>query len=157
TLLTSLLSAVLFGLAPALASSGAAPGESLKAGGRGGESRGRGRARAALVVTQAALSVVLLIGAGLLIRSFQLLGGVDPGFQAPRNRVLTMLVSPTGPQYRDPKALAAYWDRLIDRLRAVPGVDAASIGITIPPNRVAFTDGFDIQGKPAAAMDYPAV
>jgi putative ABC transport system permease protein len=84
TLLVSLVSAVLFGLAPALAACPVALSERLKAGGRGGESRSRGRARGTLVVAQVTLSVLLLIGAGLLIRSFTRLSGVNPGFDARR-------------------------------------------------------------------------
>lgn len=109
------------------------------------------------MVGQVGLSVLLLTGAGLFMRSFHLLGGVAPGFQAPPERVLTMLLSPTGPRYRAPdpvagqsqpnRALAAYWDQLLERLRALPGVDAASIAISIPPDRVAFTEGYEIEGR----------
>ena len=79
TLFASALSAVLFGLIPALTASAQAPGLSLKDGGRGGESRRQSRARAVLVAGQVTLSVVLLIGAGLPDPEFSLLGGVDPG------------------------------------------------------------------------------
>jgi putative ABC transport system permease protein len=158
TLLVSLASAIVFGLAPAFAAAGATLSESLKQGGRGGDSRSQGRARGVLVVAQVTLSVLLLIGAGLLIRSFNRLGRVNPGFQAPPDRVLTMLVSPTGTRYRDNPKLAAYWDQLLDRIRALPGVDSASVAITMPPDRVAFTDGFEIQGKPSPpGLDNPAV
>jgi predicted permease len=158
TLLASLASAVLFGLAPAFAASGAALNEWLKEGGRGGESRRHGRARGVLVVAQVTLSVLLLAGAGLLIRSFSLLGRVNPGFHAPPDRVLTMLVSPSGARYREPRALGAYWDQLLERVRSLPGVEAASIAITIPPDRLAFTDGYEIESKPLApGSDYPAV
>jgi putative ABC transport system permease protein len=79
TLLVSLASAVLFGLAPAFAACPASLSERLKSGARASESRSQGRARGVLVVAQVTLSVLLLIGAGLLIRSFTRLGGVDPG------------------------------------------------------------------------------
>jgi len=127
-------------------------------GGRGAtDGRGRRRTRAALVVAQVMFSVMLLIGAGLLIRSFNLIGRVSPGFRTPPERVLVMLVSPTGARYRD-RTLAAYWENLLDRVRNLPSVDDASIAITIPPDRVAFTDGFELQGKPLpAGADYPAV
>jgi predicted permease len=149
TLVVSIGSAVVFGLAPAMAASGAAFGQALKHGGRGGHVRGQGRARSLLVVAQVTFSVLLLIGAGLLIRSFDLLGRVNPGFQAPPDRVLTMLLSPQGARYRDRQALASYWDRLLDRVRTLPGVETASIAITMPPDRTAFTDGFELQAKPA--------
>jgi hypothetical protein len=127
TLLASLASAVLFALAPALAASGATLSERLKEGGRGGESRRQGRARGVLVVANT-LSVLLLIGAGL-IRSFSLLGRVNPRFQAPPDRVLTMFVSLTGPRFDKPGALAAYWDQLLERVRILPGAEAASLSI----------------------------
>jgi putative ABC transport system permease protein len=157
TLAASLAGAVIFGLGPALSVSSTAPSEGLKEGGRGGESRAHNRARSALVIGQVGLSILLVIGAGLLIRSFDLLGRVDPGFHAPPDRVLTVLLSPTGARYRVPvtgasqpnRALAAYWDQLLERVRLLPGVEAASVAITIPPDRVAFTDGYEIEGKPS--------
>src|SRR5262249_44262582 len=124
--------------------------ESLKQRGSGGESRGRGRARAVLVVAQVSLSVILLIGAGLLIRSFALLGSVQAGFQAPPDRVLTMRVFPTGPRYRERSATFAYWDQLLDRVKRLPGVESASIAMAIPPDRIFFTDAYEIEGKPLA-------
>ena len=151
TLIASLMSAILFGLAPALSSGRAALTDAMNQRGSGGESRGRGRARSALVVTQVTFSVLLLIGAGLMIRSFMLLGRVQPGFQALPDHVLTMLISPTGPRFREPKAIGAYWDRLLERIGALPGVQAASVAVTIPPDRVAFTDGYEIERKPMPA------
>jgi putative ABC transport system permease protein len=157
TLSASLASAAVFGLAPVLAGATSTLAESLKAGARGTDARGN-RARSILVVAQVALSVLLLIGAGLLIRSFNLLGAVPAGFHAPPERVLSLLVSPTGERYNDDRLLAAYWDRLLGRIRALPGVEAASIAVTMPPDRLAFTDGFEIQGKsPPSGFDNPAV
>jgi putative ABC transport system permease protein len=167
TLAVSLASALLFGLGPALSASSAVLSDRLKDGGRGGESRAHRRTRGALVVAQLALSVSLLIGAGLLIRSFHRLGTVHPGFHAPPDRLLTMLLSPTGSRYRAPapvtgqrqpnRALGVYWDQLLDRVRTLPGVEAASVAISIPPDRVAFTDGYEIESKPAPpGSDHPA-
>jgi putative ABC transport system permease protein len=148
TMLASLACAVLFGLAPAFAASAADLNESLKQGGRGGESRKQGRVRGALVVAQVTLSVLLLIGAGLLIRSFHLLEQVAPGFHAPPERVLTMNVALTGARYSDLRTLAAYWDQLLERVRALPGVEAASVALTLPPDRLDYTDSYEIEGKP---------
>lgn len=149
TLLASIAAAVLSGLGPALLSSNGAPGEAMKQGGRGGDSRKRGRARATLVVAQVMLSVMLLIGAGLLIRSFDLLGHVDPGFRAPADHVVTMFLSPTGPRFdNNPGALAAYWDQLLERVQAVPSVQAASLSNSLPPDRWSFIDGYEIEKKP---------
>ena len=136
TLLASLASALLFGLAPALSASNVALGDGLKEGGRGDESRKQGRARGLLVVAQVTFSVLLLIGAGLLIRSFSLLGQVNPGFQAAPDHLLTMFISPTGPRFdQRGVALAAYWVQLLDRVRALPGVESASS--RIPCHRTA--------------------
>ena len=106
TLLVSLASALMFGLGPALSTSRVPLSDRLKEGGRGGESGAHRRVRGILVVGQVGLSVLLLIGAGLLIRSFHLLGNVDLGFNAPPDRVVTLLLSPTGPKYRPPAPVA---------------------------------------------------
>src|SRR5262249_26301182 len=148
TVAASLVSALIFGLIPAVGSSKTALSQSLQEGGRTGESRRRGRVRGALVIAQISLSVPLLIGGGLRIRSFAMLGRVPAGFTAPPDRVLTMVVSPVGPRYREPKALAAYWDELLARVHVLPGVEAASIAITMPPDRISFTDGYEIEGQP---------
>jgi putative ABC transport system permease protein len=148
TLLASVLSAILFGLVPSIMASGWEPGRSLKEGGRGGESRQRGRARAVLVAGQVTLSIVLLIGAGLLIRSFNLLGSVDAGFSVSPDRVVLMLVSPTGPRFREPGALHAYWLRLVEQVQAVPGVEYAALSTVTPPDRSNFGDNYDIEAKP---------
>ena len=103
------------------------------------------------------LSVVLLIGAGLLIRSFTRLGRVDPGFEAPPDRVLTMLVSLTGPRFEKPAAVTAFWDELLARTRALPGVEATSMSLTIPPYGTEFDD-YEIEGKPLPlGEEHPSV
>lgn len=158
TLLASIASAAMFGLAPALAASAGAINESLKQGGRGGDSHRRRRIRSALVVGQVTLSVLLLIGAGLLIRSFNLLGSVQPGFHAPPERLLTMSILLSGSRYDDPRAVNAWWSDLIERVGALPGVEAASVGATIPPDRLNLTDDYQIEGKPLpAGSQHPAV
>ncbi len=115
TVLVSMISAVLFGLALALSGSGTGLNNKLKDGGWSGESGGRGRARGVLVVAQVTFLVLLLIGAGLLIRSFTLLSVAKPGFDAPLDRVLTMFVSPTGPRFSNqPDSVAVFWTRLVE-------------------------------------------
>jgi putative ABC transport system permease protein len=148
TLLVSLASAMLFGFAPALAACAASLNERLKDGGRSSGFRSHGRVRSALVVAQVSLSVLLVIGAGLLIRSFSLLGSVSPGFEAPPERVLTMSISLTGPRFEKADTVTAFWDQLLERARAIPGVEAASLSVTIPPDRPAFGDDYEIEGKP---------
>jgi predicted permease len=147
TLLISVVCGVVFGLVPLTGVSRTQPAGRLKEGGRNSESRTGGRLRAALVVSEIALSIVLLAGAGLFLRSFAMLGRVEMGFQAPPERLLTLQLSPTGPNYREREKLGAFWDQLVARVQVLPGVEAAAVALTLPPDRVAFTDGFEIQGR----------
>lgn len=122
---------LLFGLAPALQVSKADLNDVLKEGGRGSsEGHGRNRVRALLVVSEVALSVLLLIGAGLLIKSFVLLRDVNPGFDA--KNVLTMRVSLFDPRYRDHQLQATFFRELTSRVSALPGVEAAGATLTLP-------------------------
>ncbi len=115
--------AVLFGLAPALAASKPDLNQVLKESGRGMAS-GRRRLREIFVVAELALALVLLIGAGLLMNSFAKLQAIDPGFN-PRN-LLTMTISLAGaPQYVGPSR-ESFYRQLTDRLTALPGVESAS-------------------------------
>jgi predicted permease len=118
----SLLSAIAFGLVPAWRISRCDPNEALKAGGRGFSGAGDSvRARSLLVVIEFALSVVLLTGAGLLVRSFLAIQAVDPGFRT--EHVLTMRI--TLPAGTAPSRKAALDDATIERLRVIPGIQAA--------------------------------
>src|SRR5262249_16871245 len=150
---------------PALAACRTSLSDGMKDGGRTGESRATGRTRSVLVVAQVAISVLLLIGAGLLGRSLHLLGSMKPGFHPPPHRRLTMLLSPIGPRYAAPRpvdgkpqpnlAVAGYWEQVVARVRQIPGVEAASVAVTIPPDRVSFTDGYEIEGKEAPPGSNP--
>ena len=146
-LLASVASGVFFGLAPALAVTRDAPGAALKEGARAGAHGGAWRLRGALVMAEMALSLMLLAGAGLLMRSFVLLGSVPTGFQAPPGRLLAMEISLSGKKYGEEAARNRYWQQVVDRVRAVPGVEDAAVTITMPPDRTAFTDGFEIPDK----------
>jgi predicted permease len=151
TCLVSVASGLLFGLAPALTSTRDSLGAALKEGGhRVTEGGGASRLRDALVVSEVALSLILLAGAGLLIRSFVLLGDVPTGFLAAPDHLLAMEVSPTGPKYRDSGGSPRYWQNVLERVRAIPGVEDTAITITMPPDRTAFTDSFEIPGKTPA-------
>jgi predicted permease len=96
----------------------------------GTASRGARLARRTMVAAQVAFAFMLLIGAGLLLTSFQRILAVQPGFDA--SRVLTGIVSPPTSRYRDDAALRAFWNPLLQRVRALPGVEAAGIASTIP-------------------------
>jgi predicted permease len=134
-LLLSLLSGLLFGIVPALRSSRIDLNSALKSMGRNvsqaGSLWGRGgRLRRLLLVSEVALSVVLLVGAGLLIRSFAALLVVNPGFNA--DRVLTLELTMTGQRYNDRQQVAQTYRLLWDRLDSLPGVTASG-GITSLP------------------------
>ena len=135
TLLISILSGVLFGLAPALRLGRLDLHATLKDESRGsagsGAVWGRGNnLRRLLVISELALSVVLLIGAGLLIRSFARLQNVQPGFNA--KNVLTLELTMTGKKYADKSAVLNTYRDLLDRLERLPGVSAAGAVTPIP-------------------------
>ncbi|MGH9719997.1 MAG: ABC transporter permease [Bryobacteraceae bacterium] len=131
TLLVSLLTGLLFGLAPALHGMRHGSHESLKEGGRSGTAgAGSQRVRGALVVAEVALSLTLLAGSGLLIRSFLRLQEVDTGFRS--DGVLTMRVSLPGRRYAKPDQTRAFYRDLLDRVRKLPGVNAAGASTGLP-------------------------
>ena len=128
-LATSLVAGILFGLVPALRASREAPAETLKEGGRASSQGASGRVRRALVVTEVALAVVMLCGAGVLLRSLLKLQSADLGFD-PRS-VLTARVSPTATTY-DESRLMVFYTQLLERVRAIPGVLSAGAAGWLP-------------------------
>jgi putative ABC transport system permease protein len=128
----SLFTSVLFGLAPALRASKPQLQETLKEGRRNTVLSGSGRKLFnVLVVTEITLSLVLLIGAGLLLRSFISLMKVDPHFQP--DNVLTMEMTLTGPKYRDNNAaVGAFFQQLLPRIRSLPGVQSVAATQSVP-------------------------
>jgi putative ABC transport system permease protein len=150
-ILISVLTGVLFGLAPALASARADLNSTIKEGGRtGATSQARGRTRAALVVCEIAVSLMLLVGAGLLLRSFVNLQAVTGGFSTPPQKIVTMLISPGGKKYNDPRAGLAFYDEVLHRARNVPGVETAAVTDSLPPDRQGDADTFAIEGQALA-------
>ncbi len=149
TMLASLLSGLLFGLIPALQSSRVGLNESLKEGGRGGtESHGRKRLRGVLVVVEVALTLVLLVGAGLMLKSFLRLQGVNPGFNT--DRLLTAQLSLPSAQYNDEPKIIAFHQELLNRMKNLPGVEAVGISMSLPPNLLQISNPFGIEGRPLA-------
>lgn len=154
TLVVSILTGVIFGLAPALHSSKTELTETLKEGGRGsGEGARRNRVRGVLLVTELAIAVVLLVGAGLLIQSLWRLRQVSPGFN-PQN-VLTFTVGIPEVKYPTAKQAQFYQD-LVARLESLPGVRSASTVIPLPLSGDAFMLSFETEGRPVAKGDRPA-
>jgi predicted permease len=130
TLLVSVATGILFGLAPAF-SSRHVTHDALKEGGRGGTAGvGSQRLRGALVVAEVALSLTLLVGAGLLIRSFLRLQEVDTGFRP--EGVLTMRISLPQEKYAKIEQTRAFYRELLDRIRQLPGVDLAGGATGLP-------------------------
>ncbi len=131
TLATSLLTGVIFGLAPAFQAVKFDLSASLKEGGRASASpKGRRRLRDALVVIEVALSLALLAGAGLLIKSFWRLQQVDTGFAT--ERLLTMRLFPPESNYPDDLRVAAFYEDALQRVRSLPGVKDAAVATSVP-------------------------
>ncbi|TMH72211.1 MAG: ABC transporter permease [Betaproteobacteria bacterium] len=154
----SLVSTLLIGLVPALRVSGAAFGEGLAL--HAGEARTTGdrqgeRLRTLLVAAQIAMTLVLLIGAGLLIHSFVRLTSVSPGFELSGRDGVVQTVKVTLPQrlYDEPERIHAFARGVLDRIQYLPGVKSASL-INSPPFGMMFIrDEFDIEGQPKPKLD----
>jgi putative ABC transport system permease protein len=143
TLAVSLLTGLLFGLAPALQASRPNLTEGLKEGERGSSGR-RQRLRSALVVGEVALTLTLLVGSGLLIQSFRRVLQVDPGFN-PQN-LLTMRLSVNNP---DGQQVANFFEQLQQNIRSLPGVKSVAVSDGLPFGRDANHPAFIIEGRPA--------
>ena len=154
TLMVSVGTGVLFGLAPALHSSKTGLSESLKEGGRGaGSGAVKNRLRASLVVSEVAIAVVLLVGAGLLIKSLWLLHSVKPGLD-PTN-ILTFNIALPEVKYKSEEQSRFFAD-LKTRLESVPGVQSVSSVYPLPLSGDRFTISFQIDGRPVAPKDEPS-
>lgn len=142
----SLLTGVLFGLAPALTSGRENLHDALKQGSGRTASISGGKVRGMLVIAELALSIVLLSGAGLLIQSFWRLENVRLGFQ-PANVLTTSIRWPQSPSQGSPHT-AAPWSELLDRIRRIPGTEAAAVASSLPPAGRWATQVFSRQGYP---------
>lgn len=146
----TLASALAFGVLPALQAVRPGLVTALKQGGGvRGASRARARLKQGLVVAEVALSAVLLIATGLLLRSFWSLASVSPGFDA--GGVLAATLSPGGPEYRDRAKVQSFYDEALERLRRLPGVTAAGAISWTPLGGPGSATRFVVQGRPAPA------
>jgi len=148
TLIVSLGTGILFGLAPALSTRNWV--DAFHQGARNTTGRGRRRLRGALVVAQVAVSVILLAGAGLLIRSFMRLAEVNPGFRP--DRLLTLRISAGFPRYNGSN-IRDLGDRILARMKTVPGVESSALASGFPFSPVGLVNGpqansFDIEDRP---------
>ena len=158
----SLAASLVFGIAPAFAAARAGFQSGLEEGApRSGESGARRRFRGLLVAAEFALAVVLLVGAGLLIRSFTAMMNVNPGFN-PR-RVVTAEIDLPQFQYSTPEQWNAFANESLRRIQAEPGMQDSALGIPLPIADGFVNLGFDIPGQPALApgatrsADYAAI
>jgi predicted permease len=127
----SLLTGLLFGMGPAVAATRQGVGAVLKEGGRSATTgRGHNRLRSLLVVGEVALSLVLLVGAGLLVRSFARMLGVKPGFNG--DGVVTMWMNFTGPRYAEKGRSTQLLDQLLPRVAALQGVEGVAVANDLP-------------------------
>jgi putative ABC transport system permease protein len=141
----TVLSGLIFGVAPALQMSKPNLSESLKETGRGASVKGN-RLRGALVIAEVAMTLVLLVGAGLLVRTLTRLGQVDKGFNS--QNILTMNIGLPSLKYPKPENVIAFYRQAMERMAAVPGVQAAGITSVLP-----LSDNFD--GRGLVVEDYP--
>ncbi len=143
----SLLTGILAGLAPAMQISKPNLHEVLKEGDRGGAGGARHhRLLGLLVVSEVALTMVLLTGAGLLVKSFLRLQGVNPGFNP--NNVLTMRIALPGYKYTGEDQIRGYYKEATDRLKNLPGVEAVAVTTALPLTQVEAAMSFTVQGAP---------
>jgi len=143
TLGVSVVSALLFALIPAMRSSRMEVGSLLKM--SGSSSREAGRARSILLVGEVAFSMMLLAGAGLLVRSFVGLRSLNPGFDP--QGVLTLDVSVPDAHYKNSLALEDYWDQALAKLRGLPGVTSVDAVTPLPLSGDDFSSSFSVEGR----------
>jgi putative ABC transport system permease protein len=136
---------VVFGLAPALRASRAPLVDTLKEGGRSGASAGHRRLQRVLVVSEVALALMLSVGAGLMVRSLAELQRVSPGFDP--GHLLTFEIALPGVGYREDARVRSFYDALVQKLEAVPGVRSVGLAISLPPNLLQVTDNFMVEGQ----------
>jgi predicted permease len=157
TFLLSIASGILFGLFPLLKYGRLSLTSALKEGGRGSsEGRERHRARNALVVVQMALALVLLVGAGLMIRSFQALRQVQPGFVRPEE-VLTVRLSIPGSEAEDAEQAVRIHQRILERIQAIPGVTSVGLSSSVTMDGWDSNDAIQVEGFPVPEGQIPPV
>jgi predicted permease len=162
TFAISALVGILFGMVPALQSARSDFQSSLKKGGHG-NSGGANRLRtcSALVVAEVAFSLVLLVSAGLLLRSFMLLEKVDAGFTVPPENLLTMLVTPKTVQHAEnpfafDSKVISFYQRALENLSRLPSVEHVAVSDSLPPNLENDDDTFSIAGRPWSDQEFPS-
>lgn len=149
TLSVSLITGLIFGLAPAFQAAKPDLVNSLKEGARGSEGRRYGRLRSVIIIAEVAISIVVLIGAGLLIKSFSHLTSVDPGF-VPENLLTFNVVLA---EYENPDQRATLTAQILDEIERLPGVESAGAGTGLPPDLAQRITRFEVEGREIANAD----
>ncbi|HMY74849.1 MAG TPA: ABC transporter permease, partial [Blastocatellia bacterium] len=155
TFTISMLTGVIFGLAPALQASKVDLTEAMKDGARGSGGTTKTRLRGALIVAEVAIALTLLIGAGLLMQTFLKLQRVNLGFDV--HNVLTATVELPETQYATPEQKINFYRQLQQRVQALPGVTQVSAILPLPISNTNVGGGFQIEGRKAAAGEEPHV
>jgi len=157
TLLVAVLTGIVAGLAPAWHFSSPNVNDTLKEGSRGGSPTGsRRRFRTLLVISEIALSLVLLVGAGLMVKGFRTLIANDMGFD--RSNVLTFHIVLPEAKYRDKDRIRGYYDQVLRNIQALPGVESAACVTSLPSGWTWNWVDFTAEGKPpASSSDMPSV
>src|SRR5215470_7694150 len=136
-------SGILFGLAPALETSRPALSDPLKDANRSSSSASAHRTHRALLVFEVALALLLMMGSGLLIRSFVRLSHVSPGVET--DHLITAAIS-LSDKYSEPQ-LGQFWKQFLEKVQALPSVEAAGISMSLPPNLLEITNPFTVEGQ----------
>ncbi|HEY0003633.1 MAG TPA: ABC transporter permease [Pyrinomonadaceae bacterium] len=150
TFAVSLLTGLVFGVVPAWQASKVNLNETLKEGGRSAASAGRHRLRGLLVIMEVALSLVLLVGAGLMMRSFLRLQQVNTGLN-PKN-VLTMTVSLPSAKYKEPEKQIAFFQHLLERVHSLPAVESAGAVSNLPLSGSLWGRSLTVEGRPVLSV-----
>ena len=156
TALATLVTGLLFGLAPIVQGAATSAGESLKEGGRAGSEGTRARRmRSTVAVVEIAVALVLLIGAGLLVRTFLAMNRIDLGFE-PRH-VLALRVDLPAARYADDARIVTFFSTLADRLRSLPGVEDVGLGSSILLPALPNSAALAVEGQPPPAPGAPNI
>jgi putative ABC transport system permease protein len=155
TAAVSIATGLVFGLLPALHATAGSPSDALQEGGRGSASGTHARARNVLVAAEIAVALLLLVGAGVTLRSFLNLSHTDPGFN-PRDLITSEVALPDA-RYAENAKVAAFYRALKERVASLPGVQAAALGIGLPFSAANISLRFTVVGQPAPAPGHDNV
>lgn len=152
TILATVTTGLLFGVIPAFRAYWLGVKSGMTEGAKGSAGRSARRLNSSLVVVQMALSLVLLIGAGLVLKSFQNLMRVEPGFA--EDKVLTMIV-PVSDQKGTPEQLLSFYERVVEDVRSLPGVNSAAISSNVPFSGRQAVDSHNVEGQEPPGGEAP--